>query len=72
MIDLRTLKPLDLDAILGSIAKTNRAVIVHEAHRFCGFGADLAATIQEAIFSERPTSTPAGWWGMRTRTCVWP
>lgn len=52
VIDLRTLKPLDLDAILGSIAKTNRAVIVHEAHRFCGFGAELAATIQEAVFSE--------------------
>lgn len=52
VIDLRTLKPLDLGAILASVAKTSRAVIVHEAHRFCGFGAELAATIQEKGFDE--------------------
>ncbi len=52
VIDLRTLKPLDLDTILGSIARTHRAVIIHEAHRFCGFGAELAATIQEAAFND--------------------
>ena len=50
VIDLRSLKPLDLDAILASVAKTNRVVVVHEAHRSCGFGAELAATIQEKAF----------------------
>jgi pyruvate dehydrogenase E1 component beta subunit len=52
VIDLRTLKPLDLDTVLTSVAKTNRVVVVHEAHRFCGFGAELAATIQEKAFHD--------------------
>ena len=52
VIDLRSLKPLDLDTMLASVAKTNRAVVVHEAHRFCGFGAELAATIQEKAFHD--------------------
>lgn len=47
LIDLRTLAPLDVDAIVGSVAKTGRAVIVHEAPRTCGLGAELAAIIQE-------------------------
>jgi 2-oxoisovalerate dehydrogenase E1 component beta subunit len=47
VIDLRTLIPFDLDRILTSVKKTGRAVIVHEAPRTCGFGAELAATIQE-------------------------
>lgn len=50
VVDLRTLKPLDLETIVASVKKTNRAVIVHEAQRFCGFGAELAATIQEEVF----------------------
>jgi acetoin:2,6-dichlorophenolindophenol oxidoreductase subunit beta len=50
VIDLRTLKPLDLNTVFSSIKKTNRAIIVHEAHRFCGFGAELTATIQEHVF----------------------
>jgi pyruvate/2-oxoglutarate/acetoin dehydrogenase E1 component len=52
VIDLRSLKPLDLDTILASVAKTNRVVLVHEAHRFCGFGAELAATIQDKAFHD--------------------
>ncbi len=52
VIDLRTLKPLDLDTLLASVRKTNRAVVVHEAHRTCGFGAELVAAIQEAAFFE--------------------
>jgi pyruvate/2-oxoglutarate/acetoin dehydrogenase E1 component len=52
VIDLRTLKPLDLNAILESVSKTGRVVVVHEAHRFCGFGAELAATIQEKAFHD--------------------
>jgi 2-oxoisovalerate dehydrogenase E1 component beta subunit len=47
IIDLRTLLPFDVDAILTSVKKTGRVVIVHEAPRTCGFGAELAATIQE-------------------------
>ncbi len=47
VIDLRTLLPFDVEAILASVQKTGRVVIVHEAPRTCGFGAELAATIQE-------------------------
>jgi 2-oxoisovalerate dehydrogenase E1 component beta subunit len=47
VIDLRTLVPFDLDTVLASVRKTGRVVIVHEAPRTSGFGAELAATIQE-------------------------
>lgn len=47
VIDLRTLKPLDEAAILASVRKTGRAVIVHEASRSFGVGAEVAATIAE-------------------------
>lgn len=47
VIDLRTLLPFDLEAILASVRKTGRVVIVHEAPRTCGFGAELVASIQE-------------------------
>jgi pyruvate dehydrogenase E1 component beta subunit len=50
VIDLRTLQPLDVETIVGSVAKTGRAVIVHEAPRTCGFGAELSALIQERCF----------------------
>jgi pyruvate dehydrogenase E1 component beta subunit len=51
VVDVRSLRPLDEEAILGSVAKTGRAVIVHEAPRTAGFGAELAALIAErAIF----------------------
>ena len=50
VIDLRTLKPLDIPIILESVKKTNRVVLVHEGHRFCGFGAELSALIQEGAF----------------------
>jgi pyruvate dehydrogenase E1 component subunit beta len=52
VIDLRTLVPLDENAVIGSVEKTGRAVIVHEAARFCGFGAELAALLAEkALYS---------------------
>ena len=52
VIDLRTLVPLDEAAVLASVEKTGRAVIVHEAARFCGFGAELAALLAEkALYS---------------------
>jgi 2-oxoisovalerate dehydrogenase E1 component beta subunit len=47
ILDLRTLLPYDGDAILDSVRKTGRAVIVHEAPRTCGFGAELSAYIHE-------------------------
>ena len=50
IIDLRTLWPLDLDAIVASVNKTGRCVIVHEATRTSGFGAELAALVQEHCF----------------------
>jgi pyruvate dehydrogenase E1 component beta subunit len=50
VLDLRTLIPLDLDAVLTSVRKTRRCVIVHEAPRTLGFGAELAALITEHAF----------------------
>jgi acetoin:2,6-dichlorophenolindophenol oxidoreductase subunit beta len=50
VIDPRTLQPLDTDTIIASVKKTNRAIVVHEAVRFGGFGAEVAAQIQEHAF----------------------
>ncbi len=47
VLDLRTLVPLDAEAVLASVRKTGRCVIVHEAPRTCGFGAELAALVAE-------------------------
>jgi 2-oxoisovalerate dehydrogenase E1 component beta subunit len=47
VIDVATLKPLDMTTILDSVAKTGRCVVVHEAARTAGFGAEIAANIQE-------------------------
>jgi len=52
IVDLRTLKPLDMDTVAASIGKTHRAVIVHEACVTGGFGAELAARIQDELFDE--------------------
>ena len=63
VIDLRTLVPLDLDAVLESVTRTGRAVIVQEGHRTCGFAAELAASIQEeALYSlQAPVQRVTGW-----------
>ena len=50
IIDLRTLLPLDVEAIVQSVKKTGRCVIVHEATRTSGFGAELSAIVQEECF----------------------
>jgi len=50
VIDLRTLWPLDIEAVTGSVAKTGRAVVLHEAPKSCGFGAELASLVQEKVF----------------------
>ncbi|WP_439956411.1 alpha-ketoacid dehydrogenase subunit beta [Nocardia nova] len=52
VVDLRTLQPLDTETVLASVAKTKRAVVVHEAVRRNGFGAELAATIHAELFGE--------------------
>ena len=50
VIDLRTIKPWDEEAVLASVRKTGRLVVVHEASRTCGFGAEIAATVAEKAF----------------------
>ena len=52
IIDLRTLNPLDMDTILTSVKKTGRAVVVHEACRSFGVGAEVSSRIHEALFRE--------------------
>jgi pyruvate dehydrogenase E1 component beta subunit len=52
VIDLRSLRPLDSETILASVRKTNRAVVVEHAWRFGGFGAEIAALIQEQAFDD--------------------
>jgi 2-oxoisovalerate dehydrogenase E1 component beta subunit len=50
VIDLRTLVPLDFDTIRASVEKTARAVVLHEAPRRLGYGAEIAAEIGERCF----------------------
>jgi pyruvate dehydrogenase E1 component beta subunit len=52
LIDLRTIAPWDSETVLKSVAKTRRAVIVHEAVRNFGIGAEIAAVICEELFSD--------------------
>ena len=52
VIDPLTLQPLDTETILTSVRKTHRALVVHEAVRFGGIGAEIAATIQENAFDD--------------------
>lgn len=50
ILDLRTLSPLDEDAILQSVRKTNKVIVLHESPRFGGFGGELTAVIAEKAF----------------------
>lgn len=50
IIDLRTLIPLDIETITASVQKTGRCLIIHEATRTSGFGAEIAAQVQERCF----------------------
>ena len=63
IIDLRSLLPLDLDAIVESVKKTGRCVVVHEATRTCGYGAELVSLVQEQCFYhlEAPIERVTGW-----------
>jgi 2-oxoisovalerate dehydrogenase E1 component beta subunit len=62
IIDLRTLLPLDADAVLESVHKTGRVVIAHEAPKTCGYGAELAALIAEKALTslEAPIARVTG------------
>jgi 2-oxoisovalerate dehydrogenase E1 component beta subunit len=63
VIDLRTLWPVDTDTIVESVKKTGRVVIVHEAPKTCGFGAELVSLISEKAFLhlEAPPVRVTGW-----------
>lgn len=63
VIDLRTIWPVDLETIVQSVEKTGRCVIVHEATRTSGFGAELSALVQENCFHhlEAPILRVTGW-----------
>jgi len=63
VVDLRTLSPLDEETVLSSVRKTGRVVIVHEAPRTCGYGAELAALIaeRELLSLEAPVRRVTGW-----------
>jgi 2-oxoisovalerate dehydrogenase E1 component beta subunit len=63
IIDLRSLWPLDLDTLVNSVKKTGRCVVVHEATRTSGFGAELVALVQEHCFYylEAPIERITGW-----------
>lgn len=50
VIDARSLQPFDIDTVVESVRKTHRVMVVHEAVRNCGFGAEIAAQIQEEAF----------------------
>jgi 2-oxoisovalerate dehydrogenase E1 component len=52
VIDLRSLAPLDMDTLLESVSRTKRAVVVHEAVRTCGAGAEIAARLHEELHEE--------------------
>jgi 2-oxoisovalerate dehydrogenase E1 component beta subunit len=63
LLDLRSIVPLDIDAVVASVHRTGRCVIVHEASRFGGFGGELAALVQERCFFylKSPIERVAGW-----------
>jgi len=63
VIDIRSLWPLDLQTLTDSVNKTGRCVVVHEATRTCGYGAELVALMQEHCFHrlEAPIERVTGW-----------
>jgi pyruvate/2-oxoglutarate/acetoin dehydrogenase E1 component len=61
-VDLRTLMPLDEDGVLEAAKSTGRVVTVHEAPRFCGYGAEISAMIAENVieYMEAPIRRVTG------------
>jgi pyruvate dehydrogenase E1 component beta subunit len=62
LIDLRTIYPIDMDTIAASVEKTGRCVVVHEAPKTCGLGAEISSLVQEKCFLhlEAPVQRVAG------------
>ncbi|WP_022835650.1 alpha-ketoacid dehydrogenase subunit alpha/beta [Salisaeta longa] len=62
IIDLRTITPMDREAVLQSVRKTNRALVLYEDHEFIGFGAEVCAQIADAAFTylDAPVRRVAG------------
>jgi pyruvate dehydrogenase E1 component beta subunit len=62
VIDLRSLSPFDDETVTASVRRTGRAIVVHEASRFCGYGAEVAARLSEQCFHylEAPVLRVAG------------
>ena len=62
VVDLRTLLPLDEEGVLEHARSTGRVVVVHEAPRFCGYGAEISALIAEQAieYMEAPVARVAG------------
>jgi pyruvate dehydrogenase E1 component beta subunit len=63
VLDLRSLAPLDLDLLAACVRETGRVVVVHEAPRTLGMGAEVAARVQELAFDflEAPVARVTGW-----------
>ena len=63
VVDVRSLSPFDAETVVGSAAATGRAVVIHEAHRTAGFGAEIAAQIQERVLYSllAPVERVTGW-----------
>ena len=63
VIDIATIKPLDMETILASVEKTGRCVIIHEAARTCGVGAEISAQIAEKglMFLKAPVQRITGY-----------
>jgi len=63
LIDLRTLLPLDMETVAASVQKTGRCVVIHEATRTSGYGAELVAEVQEQCFwhLRAPVERVTGW-----------
>jgi 2-oxoisovalerate dehydrogenase E1 component beta subunit len=63
VVDIRTIVPLDIDTIAQSVKKTGRCIVLHEATRTSGFGAEIAAQVQETCFYhlEAPIERVTGW-----------
>ena len=62
IVDLRTLWPVDIDTVVASVKKTGRVLVVHEAPRTCGFGAELVALVAQKAFDhlEAPPARVCG------------
>ena len=73
LIDLRTLVPMDIETVTASVDKTGRCVVVHEAPRTSGFGAEVVALVQEECFwnLEAPVLRVTGWDSPYPHTFEW-